>query len=168
MADGRDIKVCPDFVMVSIPRPVRRILAQASISARRLRPTSSGARSTKAILDISPCGSKTAAEVEQTVRGLQQRIWDELQITVSFGIAAQARSAIASSSANRADLSSCRPDRDAFLAPLSIGKLGNRRKTEATLNARGLKTGRYLAPATTIACDLCNAGVRRRHLSRRR
>ncbi|MGA3007953.1 MAG: DNA polymerase IV, partial [Opitutaceae bacterium] len=85
---------------------------------------------------------KTPAEVEAAVRRLQQRIWDELQITASFGLAANKLVAqIASKLRKPRGFVVVPPGGEAeFLSPLSVGKLpGVGMKTEVELARHGIK-----------------------------
>ena len=93
-------------------------------------------------LDLGPCGLTKPAVIESSVRRLQERIWDELQIPVSMGIAANKLVAqIASKLRKPRGFVVVPPGTEAaFLAPLPIGKLpGVGTKTEAALIAKGLK-----------------------------
>jgi len=90
---------------------------------------------------LSPCGLKSAEDIERVVRGLQKRIWDELQIPVSMGIATNKLVAqIASKLRKPRGFVVVLPGAEAsFLEPLDIGKLpgvGNRTETE--LQTRGI------------------------------
>jgi DNA polymerase IV len=90
-------------------------------------------------LDLGPCGFDRTAEVEARVRELQQRIWDELQVPVSFGLAANKLvSQIASKLRKPRGFVIVAPGTEAdFMAPLSIGKLpGVGPKTEESLRSR--------------------------------
>ena len=94
-------------------------------------------------LDLGPCGLVTRTEVEARVRGLQARIWDELQVPVSFGLATNKLVAqIASKLRKPRGFVIVPPGTEAaFLAPLAVGKLpGIGAKTEATLvGAHGIR-----------------------------
>ena len=93
-------------------------------------------------LDIGPCGFKTAAEIEARVRALQQRIWNELQIPTSFGIASNKLvSAIASKARKPRGFTVVPPGEEAaFLAPLKISVIpGVGKKSEERLVAEGIK-----------------------------
>jgi DNA polymerase-4 len=73
------------------------------------------------------------------VRGLQRRLWDELQVPASFGLAANKLVAqIASKLRKPQGFVTVAPGaEEAFLAPLSIGRLpGIGPKTEAALKER--------------------------------
>jgi DNA polymerase-4 len=92
--------------------------------------------------DLAPCRLGSLAEIEAVVRGLQRRIWDELQIPVSLGIARNKLVAqIASKLRKPRGFVVVPPGTEAeFLEPLPIGKLpGVGAKTEEALVRRGLK-----------------------------
>jgi DNA polymerase-4 len=94
-------------------------------------------------LDLAPCGLASIAEIEAAVHRLQQRIWSELQITASFGIAINKLVAqIASKLRKPRGFVTVMPGTEAeFLEPLPIGKLpGVGLKTEALLaDEHGIK-----------------------------
>lgn len=93
-------------------------------------------------LDIGPCGFKTVAEIERRVRAIQQRIWDDLQITASFGVATNKLvSAIASKAHKPRGFTLVLPGEEArFLAPLKISVIpGVGKKSEARLDAAGIR-----------------------------
>ncbi len=102
-------------------------------------------------LDIGPCGFKTVAEIERRVRAIQQRIWDDLQITASFGIATNKLvSAIASKAKKPRGFTLILPgDEAAFLAPMKLSVIpGVGKKSEARLEAAGMKFVRDLFTRT--------------------
>ena len=143
MPTARALKVCPDLILVDhssgrYGEYSRRLFDLCET----LTPLVERRSVDEGFLDTTPCGFKTAAEVEAAVRYLQQRIWDELQITISFGLAANKLvSAIASKLNKPRGFTVVVPgaERD-FLAPLAIGKLpGIGAKTEEALNARGIR-----------------------------
>ncbi|HUR58037.1 MAG TPA: DNA polymerase IV, partial [Opitutaceae bacterium] len=90
-------------------------------------------------LDLGPCGCGSIEELEAKVRTLQQRLWDELQVPVSFGLAVNKLVAqIASKLRKPRGFVTVAPGTEAaFLAPLPIGKLpGIGPKTEEMLTGR--------------------------------
>jgi DNA polymerase-4 len=93
-------------------------------------------------LDLGPCRYPSGEAVEQAVRGLQRKIWDELKIPVSMGIAANKLVAqIASKLRKPRGFVVVAPGEEAaFLAPLSVGRLpGIGAKTEAALGKAGIR-----------------------------
>jgi DNA polymerase-4 len=98
-------------------------------------------------LDIAGCGGRTVGEIEAAVRGLQRRIWDELRIPVSMGIAANKLVAQIASKLRKPRGFVVVPagGEAEFLAPLPLGKLpGVGAKTEAALAGHGLRLVRDL------------------------
>jgi DNA polymerase-4 len=94
-------------------------------------------------LDLQPCGYANVPEIETAVHRLQQRIWDELQVPVSFGLASNKLVAqIASKLRKPRGFVVVPVGQEAeFLDPLPVGKLpGIGTKTEAELAERhGIK-----------------------------
>ncbi|MFT3781173.1 MAG: DNA polymerase IV [Nibricoccus sp.] len=143
MPSQRALKVCPDLILVShsggrYGEYSKRLfdLCETVTPLVERRSVDEG------YLDVGPCGFTTAAETEAAIRKLQARIWNELQITVSFGLATNKLvSAIASKLNKPRGFTVVAPRGEAaFLNPLAIGKLpGIGAKTEAALNARGIR-----------------------------
>jgi len=93
-------------------------------------------------LDLCPCRMDTVEAVERAVRGLQSRIWDELRIPVSMGIASNKLVAqIASKLRKPRGFVVVRTGEErAFMTPLPLGRLpGIGAKTEAALSRAGLR-----------------------------
>ena len=142
MPSARALKVCPDLILV------RHSSGRYGEYSRRLfelcehlTPVVERRSIDEGFLDVGPCGFTTTAEAEAAVRGLQRRIWDELQITVSFGLAANKLVAgIASKLHKPRGFTLVPPGGEAaFLAPLGIGRLpGVGTKTQEALEARGI------------------------------
>jgi DNA polymerase-4 len=87
------------------------------------------------------------------VHALQKRIWDELQITASFGIAANKLvAAIASKAVKPRGFTLVPPGGEAeFLAPLKINVIpGGGKKSEVRLEAAGIKLVRDLFTRTEL------------------
>ncbi|HZZ59024.1 MAG TPA: DNA polymerase IV [Opitutaceae bacterium] len=148
MPTQRALKVCPDLIMI---RPTFGLYGKVSARMFELCETLTPQVERNSIdegyFDVGPCGFRSSDEVEAAVRKLQKRIWDELEITVSFGIAANKLVAqIASKLRKPRGFVVVPPGEEAdFLAPLGIGKLpGIGAKTEALLVARGVARVRDL------------------------
>ena len=142
MPTARAVRVCPDLILV-----VHTSGRYGEYSRRlfdlceSLTPVVERRSIDEGFLDVGPCGFKSQAEVETAVRALQERIWQELQITVSFGLARNKLVAgIASKLRKPRGFVLVPPGGEAeFLAPLEVGRLpGIGVKTEAALKARGL------------------------------
>lgn len=143
MPTARALKVCPDLLLVSHGFGRYGEFSRKLFDlCETITPLVERRSVDEGFLDVGPCGFKTAAEVEAAIRRLQARIWDELQITISFGLAANKLVAAIASKLNKPrGFTVVAPGCErAFLEPLSIGKLpGIGTKTEETLNARGIK-----------------------------
>jgi DNA polymerase-4 len=90
-------------------------------------------------LDLGPCGFGSTPEIASRLRLLQRRIWDELQIPVSLGLATNKLVAQIASKLRKPQGFVVVPagTEAEFMAPLSIGKIpGVGPKTEAVLADR--------------------------------
>jgi DNA polymerase IV len=143
MPSKRALRICPDLILISHGHgqygPYSRRMFDL---CETLTPVVQRNSIDEGYLDLAPCGFRTVAEVEQRVRALQQRIWDELQITASFGLAANKLvAAIASKARKPRGFTLVLPGAEAeFLASLKIGVLpGIGAKSEALLAVRGIR-----------------------------
>jgi len=137
------LKVCPDLIMI---RHTSGLYGEVSRKMFDLCETLTPAVQRNSIdegyLDLGPCRLPTQKKIEEAVLGLQRRIWSELQITVSMGIARNKLVAQIASKLRkpRGFVVVAAGEEAAFLAPLPLGKLpGIGPKTEADLNQHGLK-----------------------------
>ena len=137
MPTQRALKVCPDLIMLPHTGGLySKVSRQMFELCETLTPLVERNSIDEGYLDLSPCGLSSLAEIERTVRGLQEKIQRELQITVSFGIATNKLvSQIASKLRKpRGFVTVPAGEEAAFIAPLPIGKLpGIGPKTEAGL-----------------------------------
>jgi DNA polymerase-4 len=140
MPTQRALKVCPDLIMLPHTSGLySKVSRQMFDVCETLTPIVQRNSIDEGYLDIGPCGFTSIVEIEQRVRALQQRLWDELQIPVSFGLAVNKLVAqIASKLRKPRGFVTVPPGTEAeFLAPLAIGKLpGVGPKTEATLKEK--------------------------------
>src|SRR5580658_9595582 len=89
MPTSRALKVCPDLVMIAhTPGLYGEVSRRMFDLCETVTPDVERNSIDEGYMDIGPCGLATPESVELTVRNLQQRIWDELRIPVSMGIAA--------------------------------------------------------------------------------
>jgi len=143
MPSQQALRVCPDLILVSHSSGRYGEYSRRMFDlCETLTPVVQRRSIDEGYLDLGPCGFRSAEEIEQTVRALQQRIHDELQITASFGVAANRLVAAVASKARKPRGFTLVPPggEEAFLAPLPIGVLpGIGRKTEEWLIARGLR-----------------------------
>ena len=143
MPTQRALKVCPDLIMLPHTSGLYgKVSHQMFDLCETLTPLVQRNSIDEGYLDLGPCGLATTAEIEARVRRLQARLWAELQVPVSFGLATNKLvSQIASKLRKPRGFVVVPPGAEAaFLAPLAVGKLpGIGAKTEAALNARGVK-----------------------------
>ncbi len=136
-------KVCPDLIMLPHTAGLySKVSRQMFDLCETLTPLVQRNSIDEGYLDLGPCGFKTVAEIEKKMHGLQQRIRDELQITASFGVAANKLVAAIASKAHKPGGFKLVPAgaEAAYLAPLPIGVLpGVGMKTEPKLKARGIE-----------------------------
>src|SRR5258707_14148290 len=149
MPTQRALKVCPDLIMLPHTAGVySKVSRQMFDLCETLTPMVQRNSIDEGYLDLGPCGFTSMTGLEAPVRGLQQRIWSELQIPVSFGLASNKLVAqIASKLRKPRGFVIVPPGAEAeFLAPLPIGKLpGVGAKTEAALGGKhGLRVVRDL------------------------
>ena len=143
MPTARALKVCPDLILVSHAAGRYGEYSHRLFDlCENLTPVVERRSIDEGYLDVAPCGFRTQAEVETAVHALQARIWEKLQITVSFGLSANKLVAgIASKLRKPRGFVVVPPGSEAgFLAPLEIGRLpGIGVKTEAVLKTRGIQ-----------------------------
>jgi DNA polymerase-4 len=137
MPTQRALQVCPDLILLPHTAGLYgRVSRQMFDLCETLTPLVQRNSIDEGYLDLAPCGLGSVAEVEGRARALQARIWTELQIPVSFGLAGNKLVAqIASKLRKPRGFVIVPPGTEAaFLAPLPVGKLpGVGAKTEATL-----------------------------------
>ena len=137
------MRVCPDLIMLPHTSGLySKVSRQMFEICETLTPVVQRNSIDEGYLDLAPCGFKSVAEIERRVRAVQQRIWDDLQITASFGVAANKLVAAIASKANKPKGFTVVPPgtEPQFLAPLKIGVIpGIGKKTEAALLERGVK-----------------------------
>ncbi len=144
MPTQRALKVCPDLILLPHTAGLYgRVSGQMFDLCETMTPLVQRNSIDEGYLDLGPCGLGSSAEIERQVRALQQRIWRELQLPVSFGLATNKLVAqIASKLRKPRGFVVVPPGTEAeFMAPLPIGKIpGVGPKTEADLAARhGIK-----------------------------
>jgi DNA polymerase-4 len=143
MPTSRALKVCPDLIMIPHTLGLYGKTSRAMFDlCESLTPLVQRNSIDEGYLDLGPCGFAATGEIEAAGRKLQRRIWDELGIPVSLGIAANKLVAqIASKLRKPRGFEIVAPgDEAAFLAPLPIGKLpGIGAKTEEALAGRGIR-----------------------------
>jgi DNA polymerase-4 len=143
MPTAQALKVCPDLIMLPhTPGIYSKKSREVFDLCETLTPVVQRNSIDEGYLDIGPCGFKTIGEIERRVRALQQRIWDDLQIPTSFGIASNKLvSAIASKARKPRGFTVVPPGQEAaFLGPLKISVIpGVGKKSEDRLAAAGIR-----------------------------
>ncbi|RRJ98272.1 DNA polymerase IV [Opitutaceae bacterium TAV4] len=159
MPTARALKICPDLILLPHKGSYGDVSRRMFDLCENLTPIVQRNSIDEGYLDVTMCGFKTQDEIVAAIRDLQNRIWQQLQIPVSMGIATNRLVAqIASKLRKPRGFVVVPPGEEAaFLAPLSIGKLpGVGQKTEETLNARGL---RIVSDITTLAARCLAPGA---------
>ncbi|MES2694084.1 MAG: DNA polymerase IV [Verrucomicrobiota bacterium] len=137
MPTQRALKVCPDLIMLPHTSGLySRMSRQMFDLCETLTPLVQRNSIDEGYMDLGPCGFKTLAELEGKVRALQKRLWDELKLPTSFGLATNKLVAqIASKLRKPRGFVTVEAGGEAeFLAPLPIGKVpGIGPKTEEFL-----------------------------------
>lgn len=140
MPTQRALRVCPGLILLPHTSGLySRVSRQMFDLCETLTPLVQRNSIDEGYLDLGPCGCATAAELEARVRGLQTRLWNQLQVPVSFGLATNKLVAqIASKLRKPRGFVTVAPGGEAaFLAPLPIGKLpGVGPRTEQILTER--------------------------------
>ena len=140
MPTQRALTICPDLILLPHTSGLySRQSREMFDRCETLTPLVQRNSIDEGYLDLGPCGFGSADELAARVRQLQQQLWDQLQLPVSFGLATNKLvSQIASKLRKPRGFVIVPPGTEAaFLAPLSIGKLpGVGAKTEALLTER--------------------------------
>ncbi|HWA27811.1 MAG TPA: DNA polymerase IV [Lacunisphaera sp.] len=143
MPTKQALKVCPDLILLPHTAGIYSKKSREVFDlCESLTPIVQRNSIDEGYLDIGPCGMKSIEEIERRVRGLQQRIWDDLQIPTSFGIAANKLvSAIASKARKPRGFTIVPPGQEAvFLAPLRISVIpGVGAKSTERLEQAGIR-----------------------------
>ena len=138
------LKICPDLILISHSKGnYGRVSHEMFEICESLTPLVQRNSIDEGYLDLSPCGLRSIEQIEEIVRQLQARIWAQIEIPVSMGIASNKLVAqIASKLRKPRGFVVVPPGTEAaFLAPLSVGKLpGVGTKTEALLKQHGIGT----------------------------
>ena len=143
MPTVRALRICPDLVLIPHTSGLYGEVSKRMFDlCETLTPVVQRNSIDEGYLDLGPCALGDLGALEAAVRGLQRRIWDELRIPASMGIAKNKLVAqIASKLRKPRGFVVVKPGGEAeFLAPLPIGRLpGIGAKTEATLAHLGIR-----------------------------
>ncbi len=143
MPTSQALRVCPDLVLIRHTSGLYGEVSRRMFDlCETLTPDVQRNSIDEGYLDLGPCRLATLDSIERSVRELQRRIWAELKIPVSMGIAANKLVAqIASKLRKPRGFVVVRPGEEAvFMLPLPLGRLpGIGAKTEAALARSGLR-----------------------------
>ncbi len=143
MPTRRAVQVCPDLILLPHTSGLySKVSRQMFDLCETVTPLVQRNSIDEGYMDLGPCGFGSTAEVAGRLMALQQRIWDELAIPVSFGLGSNKLIAqIASKLRKPRGFVVVEPGGEAeFLAPLPVGKLpGVGPKTEAALAGQGIR-----------------------------
>ena len=142
MPSQRAMAVCPDLILLPHEGDYGGVSRQMFDICETLTPLVQRNSIDEGYLDLTPCGFADASEVEMAVRRLQDKIWRQLSIPVSMGIATNRLVAqIASKLRKPRGFVVVQPGAEAeFMAELDIGEMpGIGKKTVPKLNAHGIK-----------------------------
>jgi DNA polymerase-4 len=165
MPTARALRICPDLILVE-----HGLGGYGQVSRRMfdlcetLTPVVQRNSIDEGYLDLAPCGFGSVAAVEAAVRSLQRRIWADLQISVSWGLATNKTVAqIASKLRKPGGFVVVPPGGEAeFLSPLGVGRLpGIGGQAEAALAGHGIKlVGDLLARSESELPSILGSGWR--------
>src|SRR5580692_4212115 len=143
MPTARALRICPDLIMIRHTSGLYGEVSRRMFDlCETLTPEVQRNSIDEGYLDLGPCRLDGPGAVERAVRALQQRIWDELRIPVSMGIASNKLVAqIASKLRKPRGFVVVLPGEEpAFMRPLALSRLpGIGAKTEAELTKSGLR-----------------------------
>lgn len=143
MPTSRALVACPDLVLLPhTPGLYGRVSRRMFELCETLTPRVERASIDEGYLDLGPRGWNDQTQVEGALRDVQKRIFDELGVTISLGLASNKLVAQIASKLRKPNgfVVVPRGEEAAFLAPLPLSRLpGVGEKTEAALAARGLR-----------------------------
>src|SRR3954471_4071212 len=88
MPTQRALKVCPDLIMLPHTSGLYgKVSKQMFDVCETLTPLVQRNSIDEGYIDLGPCGFTTIGQIESKVRALQTKLWNELQVPVSFGLA---------------------------------------------------------------------------------
>jgi DNA polymerase-4 len=136
-------RVCPDLILIPHTSGLYGTVSRSMFDlCETLTPAVQRNSIDEGYLDLEACRFADPAAVERAVRALQARIWDELRIPVSMGIASNKLVAqIASKLRKPKGFVVVLPGEEGeFMRPLGLGRLpGIGKKTEEELAKSGLR-----------------------------
>jgi DNA polymerase IV len=143
MPTSQALRVCPGLIMIRHTSGLYGEVSKRMFDlCESLTPAVQRNSIDEGYMDLGPCRLDGPGAIERAVRGLQQRIWDELKIPVSMGMASNKLVAqIASKLRKPRGFVIVLPGEEAaFMRPLALSRLpGIGAKTEASLAGAGLR-----------------------------
>lgn len=142
MPTERALRVCPDLILLPHTGNYGEASRRMFDLCESVTPLVQRNSIDEGYLDVGPCGLRTVPEIQDTIRALQQRVWRELQLPVSMGLACNRLVAQIASKLRkpRGFVTVLAGEEAAFLAPLDIGRIpGVGPKTEEALKAQGIR-----------------------------
>ncbi len=140
MPTQRALRVCPDLILLPHTSGLySRVSHEMFDLCETVTPLVQRNSIDEGYLDLTPCGCRDSAEIAARMRTLQEKLWTQLQVPASFGIATNKLVAqIASKLRKPRGFVLVPPGTETeFLAPLGIGRLpGIGAKTEKVLTER--------------------------------
>ncbi len=144
MPTQRALKICPDLIMLEHTSGLYGKTSRAMFDlCETITPLVQRNSVDEGYLDLEPCGFKSTEEIVARMRGLQVRVWSDLQIPISIGIASNKLvSQIASKLRKPRGFVVVAPgDEQSFLEPLPVGKIpGVGDRTVVALQKQGIRT----------------------------
>jgi DNA polymerase-4 len=172
MPTSRALRVCPDLILIPHTSGLYGGVSRRMFDlCESLTPLVQRNSIDEGYLDLEPCRLPSGAAVEAAVRGLQARIWEELRIPVSMGVAPNKLVAQVASKLRkpRGFVVVGRGEEAAFMEPLSVGRLpGIGAKTEAALALAGIRSVSDLFKRGESELESLLGGAWRRVLSQAR
>lgn len=142
MPTARALKVCPDLILIKHTSGLYGKVSQQMFDlCETLTPLVQRNSVDEGYLDLTPCGYRSTAQIVAVMRELQKRIWDELRIPISVGIATNKLVAqVASKYRKPRGFEVIESGQEqAFFEPLAIGELpGVGKKSQLMLKERGI------------------------------
>ena len=143
MPTSRALRVCPDLILINHTSGLYGEVSRKMFDlCEQVTPVVQRNSIDEGYLDLEPCRLASVEQIEEKARGLQASLTAQLGLSVSFGIATNKLVAqIASKLRKPRGFVVVPPGgEEAFLAPLSVGKLpGIGAKTEAAFIEQGVR-----------------------------
>ena len=142
MPTAHALKVCPDLILIKYTSGLYgKVSRQMFDLCETLTPHVQRNSVDEGYLDLTPCGYRSTDEIVAVMRGLQRRMWEELRIPISVGIATNKLVAQVASKYHKPrgfEVIESGHEQE-FFAPLKIGELpGVGKKTQLMLKERGV------------------------------